>query len=57
VQSRAPDVLRRIVMGPRPYVFIMPAALALIGVFPQTDGAPVRRILMERLVRSSQLQR
>ncbi len=36
VQSVAPDVpLRRIVMGTLPYVFIMAAVLALVGVFPQ----------------------
>ncbi|WP_274608319.1 hypothetical protein [Paraburkholderia sp. PGU19] len=35
MQSRAPDVLRRIVVGPRPYAFIMAAVFALIGVFPQ----------------------
>jgi len=35
VQSVAPDVpLRRIVMGTLPYVFLMAAVLALIGVFP-----------------------
>jgi len=35
VQSVAPDVpLRRIVLGTLPYVFIMMAVLALIGVFP-----------------------
>jgi C4-dicarboxylate transporter, DctM subunit len=35
VQSVAPDVpLRRIVLGTLPYVFIMAAVLALVGVFP-----------------------
>nr|WP_174772091.1 TRAP transporter large permease subunit [Paraburkholderia sp. SG-MS1] len=35
VQSVAPDVpLRRIVLGTLPYVFIMAAVLAIIGIFP-----------------------